>query len=88
MATHKSARKRARQSIRRRARNRDARTRVKGVVKKARSAIEAGEATGAATALREAESVLQKAASRRVIPRKRASRQVSRLARHANRDSG
>ncbi len=87
MATHKSARKRARQSIRRRARNRDAGTRVKGAVKKARAATGAGEATETASALRTAESLLRKAASKRVIPRKRASRQVSRLARRANRDS-
>ena len=88
MATHKSARKRARQSIRRRSRNRDARTQVKGAVKKARAAIDAGEAGETTQALRTAESVLRKAASKHAIPRKRASRQTSRLARQANRDSG
>jgi small subunit ribosomal protein S20 len=87
VATHKSARKRARQSIRRRARNRDARTRVKGAVKKARTAIGAGDPQEAERALRTAEGVLRKAASKRAIPRKRASRQVSRLARRAHRAS-
>jgi small subunit ribosomal protein S20 len=84
VATHKSARKRARQSIRRTARNRHVRSRVKGAVKRARLAIGSNDVEEARTALRTAESVLRRAASKGVVPRKRASRQISRLARHAH----
>ncbi len=82
MATHKSARKRARQSIRRRARNRHVRSTVKGAVKSARGALESDDAAAAQTAVRTAEGALRRAASKGVIPRKRASRQIARLARH------
>ncbi len=84
MATHKSARKRARQSIRRRARNRHVRSSVKGTVKRARGALESDDAAAAQTAVRTAEGALRRAVSKGVIPRKRASRQISRLARHAH----
>lgn len=83
MATHSSAKKRARQSLRRRERNRHQRSRAKGAVKKARAAIDAGDAAEAGTAIRDAESVLRRAASKGAIPRKRASRLISRLARRA-----
>jgi ribosomal protein S20 len=53
-------------------------------VRQARAAIEAsGE--GVAEAVRSAESLLRRAASKGLIPRKRASRQVARLTRAANR---
>lgn len=81
MATHKSAVKRARQALRRRARNRQVRTRLRSTVKDARSALASGPRDEAAEALRIAEGVLRRAASKGVIPKKRASRQVSRLAR-------
>ena len=84
MATHKSARKRARQSLRRRARNRHQQSRVKTAVKQAREAIAEGSAENVGGALRTAESLLRRAASKGAIPRKRASRQVSRLAKAAN----
>jgi small subunit ribosomal protein S20 len=85
MANHPSARKRARQSLKRRVRNRHVRTRMKGAVKKLRAALDAGDAEQAGGALRTAESLLRRAASKGVIPRKRASRQVSRLARRTHR---
>lgn len=85
MAQHKSAKKRARQSLRRRARNRHVRSRVKRAVKQARTAIAEGDGPAAGGALRNAESVLRRAASKGAIPKKRASRQISRLARHAQR---
>ena len=84
MATHKSAEKRARQALRRRARNRNRRSRLRTAVRQARTALaEGGEAV--AGAVRDAESLLRRAASKGLIPRKRASRQISRLARAANR---
>jgi small subunit ribosomal protein S20 len=84
VASHKSAVKRARQSLRRRARNRNLRGRMRTAIKQARAAIPAGGEPSQA-ALKEAESLLRRAASRGVIPKKRASRQISRLARSANR---
>jgi small subunit ribosomal protein S20 len=84
LARHKSAQKRARQDVKRRERNRTIRTRTRGVVKALRSEIESG---GAALdeKLREAEGALRRAATKGVIPKRRASRQVSRLAKAANR---
>lgn len=84
MATHESARKRARQSLKRRARNRHLRSGLRSALKHARSTLAGGDAEAVPTALREAESALRRAASKGVIPRKRASRLVSRLARSAN----
>ena len=85
MATHKSARKRARQTLRRRGRNRHQQSRVRTAVKRAEEAIAEGNAESAGGALRTAESLLRRAASKGAIPRTRASRQVSRLAKAANR---
>jgi small subunit ribosomal protein S20 len=87
VARHKSAAKRARQEERRRIRNRGVRSRVKSAVKKVRTAVGAGDAEQRAAALREAEGVLRRAASRGVIPKQRASRLVSRLARQVHRSA-
>ena len=85
MANHKSAKKRARQTPKRTERNRSTRSRVKSAVKSARSALEAGDAGETAAALKTAEGVLRRAASKGAIPKKRASRSVSRLAKNQNR---
>ena len=74
MANHKSAKKRARQDLKRRARNRENRTRVKGAIKSARQALASGDADATQAAVRHAESELRRAASKGSIPRKRASR--------------
>ena len=84
MARHKSAEKRARQDAKRRERNRTLRTRTRTVVKTLREELDAGVA-GLDDKLREAESALRKAATKGVIPKRRASRLVSRLARARNR---
>ena len=81
MATHKSAIKRARQNLRRRARNRHQRSRLRGAVRAARKAIDAGDAEAATAAVREAESLLRRAASSGLLHAKTASRHVARLAR-------
>ena len=81
LAQHKSAKKRARQSLKRRARNRSAQSRIRTGLKEARSAIEGGDAEAGQAAVRRAESLLRRAASKGVIPKKRASRAVARLAR-------
>ena len=81
MANHKSAIKRARQNDKRRARNTALRAKTKTEAKKAVSAI-----TGAATradalkSLTAADRSLQKAVSKGVMPKARASRKLSRIA--------
>jgi small subunit ribosomal protein S20 len=84
LAHHKSAKKRARQTLKRRARNRHVRTGLAGAVKTARTAIAGGEADAASTALRDAERSLRKAASKGVISKKQASRRVGRLAKRVD----
>ncbi|MCB2227525.1 MAG: 30S ribosomal protein S20 [Desulfarculaceae bacterium] len=79
MANHASALKRARQNLKRNARNKAYRTRVRSVVKLVRQAIEAGDAEAAQTALSKAVPVIDKAASKGVLHKKNASRKVSRL---------
>ena len=81
MAQHKSATKRARQDLRRRARNRSVRSGLRNAVKQARTAIEAGEPEGARSALRSAEGIIRRAASKGILPKARANRTISRLSR-------
>ncbi len=83
LAQHKSAQKRAQQSRRRQARNSHLKSRMRTLIKRFRSAVEAGGAD-AAEKFREAEGAIRRAASSGVIPRRRASRSVGRLAKHLN----
>lgn len=80
MANHKSALKRARQSLRRNKRNTHVKSTMRTHVKNFRTAVEAGNAEDAAAKLRIAESAIRRAATKGVIPARRASRSVSRLA--------
>lgn len=84
MANHKSAKKRARQTLKRTRHNRDLRSRVKSVIRSVRSAVTAGDAEKSDAALSVAESVLRRMASKGAIPKKRASRQISRLTKSRN----
>jgi small subunit ribosomal protein S20 len=84
LAQHKSAKKRARQSLERRARNRQISSRLKTAVKYARVALAGDDASARKEALRSAEREIRKAASKGVITKKQASRRVSRLARRLN----
>ena len=81
MANHKSAAKRARQTPRRRDRNRAIKSRVRSAVKDFLRAVESGDAEQARSGLRGAERELRRAASRGVLPKGQVSRRVSRLAR-------
>lgn len=83
MATHVSARKRARQADKRRIRNRNLRSRVRSTVKHVRGVIDAGGENTAAL-VRDAESTIRRAASKGVLTKKQASRKIARLARHAH----
>jgi small subunit ribosomal protein S20 len=81
LAQHKSAKKRARQNLQRRARNRGIRSRLKTAIKYARAAIAGTDGADASDAVRKAEREIRKAASKGVLSKKQASRRVSRLAR-------
>ena len=80
MANHPSAQKRNRQRIKRTLRNRAVKSAVRTRVKTVREAIAAKDAKAARTALLEATVAIDKAAGKGVLPRKTASRTVSRLA--------
>jgi len=84
LANHKSAKKRARQDLKRAARNKTSRTRVKSVLKSAGVALDSGDPEAATAAIRTAEGVLRRVASKGAIPKKRASRISSRLAKRRN----
>jgi small subunit ribosomal protein S20 len=86
LANHKSAQKRARQDAKRRERNRTVRARTRTVLKSVREDLEKG-AGDLVARVREAESALRRAATKGVIPKRRASRLVSRMAKRANRTS-
>lgn len=79
MANHKSALKRHRQNLKRRARNRAVKTRIKNVMNEVRQAVEQNDKEKAGQALQLATKVLDKAASKKVIHWRKASRSVSRL---------
>lgn len=84
MANHKSAIKRHKQSVKRNARNRAARTRAKNVVKDVRLAVQSKDKEKAEEALRSASSMLNKVAGKGVIHWKKAARKISRLAKAVN----
>ena len=80
MANTKSAKKAARQTIRRTAVNKAQRTRLRSSVRKVEEAIASGNKDAAAAALKEAEPVIVRTGQKGVVHRKTASRKVSRLA--------
>lgn len=80
MANTKSAAKRARQSIKRNARNRAVKSSVRTEVRKAREAIEKGDATTIAAELKNAARSLNKAASSGILHKRNVSRRLGRLA--------
>jgi small subunit ribosomal protein S20 len=79
MPTTKSAQKRHRQSLERRAKNRSTKSSIKTQVRKVREAIAAGDLTTAETELRTAATKLDRAGSKRVIHPNAAARTKSRL---------
>ena len=84
MANHKSALKRIRQSERRRKRNQHIRTQMRTMVKRCREALESGDASRANDAFKVAEREIRRAATRGIIPKQRADRSISRLAKSLN----
>jgi small subunit ribosomal protein S20 len=80
VATHKSALKAHRQSLKNRERNRQFRSRLRGALKSIRTAIDGKDVTGARSALSGTVSLIDKMASKGVIHANAASRYKSRLA--------
>lgn len=78
---HISVRKRHRQSLVRRARNRAVKSAIRGAVK---AVVTAAAPEEKKTSLREASSVVDKAAAKRVIHKNKAARIKSRLSRKLN----
>lgn len=84
MANTKSAKKAARQTVRRTNANKGRRSRARSYARKVEEAIEAGDKKAAAAALNEAEPVLARTAQKGLLHRKTASRKVSRLAKRVS----
>ena len=85
MANHKSASKRYRQSVNRRARNRVVKSQIKGAVRGVQAAIDQnGDPEALRTALKAASSMLSRAGVKGTIHKRNASRRVSRLTRRVN----
>lgn len=84
MANTKSAKKAARQTVRRTNANKGRRSRMRSYARKVDEAIEAGDKKAAAAALKEAEPVLARTAQKGLVHRKTASRKVSRLAKRVS----
>ncbi|MBX9726780.1 MAG: 30S ribosomal protein S20 [Rickettsiales bacterium] len=80
MAHHKSAKKRIRQTASRTEVNRSRMSRIRTFVKKVETAIAAGNATEAQTALKTAQPEIMRGVSKGVLSLGTASRKVSRLA--------
>lgn len=84
MATHRSAEKRHRQSLKRRARNRLARATYRTAVKSAVNVAEAGNAEDAKEKTQAATRLLDKAARHGIVHKKNAARKISRLQKRIN----
>jgi small subunit ribosomal protein S20 len=80
MANTKSAEKRSREAVERRARNVAHRSKVRSAVRKVVEAIRAGNKAEAAAALKAAAPVIDAMARKGVIHRNKAARHKSRLA--------
>lgn len=84
MANTPSAKKRMRQNVKQRARNKAVRSRTKTYVKMANAALEASDTEAAAEAVHQAAIELDRAAIKGVIHPNNAARRKSRLMRKLN----
>jgi small subunit ribosomal protein S20 len=80
MANIKSARKRARQALGRRARNASLLSAARSAIKNVKKAIAAGDKAAAAAALEKSRGVIDRVAAKGAMHRNAAARQKSRLA--------
>ncbi|MDD3370494.1 MAG: 30S ribosomal protein S20 [Alphaproteobacteria bacterium] len=83
MANHKSAKKRARQTVARNEKNRSRRSVIRTLAKESEAASATGNKEAAQTSLRKAVSALAKGAARGTVHWKTAARKTSRLAKRA-----
>lgn len=79
VANHKSAVKRARQSVQRNLRNRAQSSVTRGAVKKAETALDAKDLAAAELGMKQAEPALARLAQKGIIKKNTASRKISRL---------
>ncbi|MBK6630647.1 MAG: 30S ribosomal protein S20 [Betaproteobacteria bacterium] len=79
MANSAQARKRARQAIKRRARNFSQRSELRTAIKSVRKAIAAGDKTAAQKVLSESMSTIDSIADKKIIHKNKAARHKSRL---------
>jgi len=79
MANTKSAKKAARQAVRRTIINKARRSRMRSAIRKVEEAIAAGDRTRALAAMADAEPALIRAAQKGIVHRNSAQRKVSRL---------
>ncbi|ANE33416.1 30S ribosomal protein S20 [Campylobacter hyointestinalis] len=84
MANHKSAEKRARQTIKRTERNRFYRTRLKNLTKAVRVAVAKGDKDAALLLLKDVNKNFHSFVSKGFLKKETASRKVSRLAKLVN----
>ena len=84
MATHPQAEKRNRQRIKRQAHHRHSRSTMRTHIKRVKSALAGKDLSGARDALKVALPFIDRCARKGIIPKKRASRTVSRLTRAVN----
>ena len=80
MANIKSARKRARQAVKRRSHNMSMRTAARSAIKDVKKAIASGDKKAAAAALVRSQAVIDRTAAKGIVHRNAAARQKSRLA--------
>lgn len=80
MASHASALKAHRQSLKNREHNRQFRSRLRGALKNVRTAIAGNDLAGAKTALKQTISLIDRMVSKGIIHRNAAGRYKSRLA--------
>jgi small subunit ribosomal protein S20 len=79
MANHKSAAKRAKQTIVKTERNRFFKARIKNVTKAVIAAVEATDKEAATTAMKDANKYLHHCVSKNILKKATAARKVSRL---------
>ena|SRR3972149_6132729 len=80
MANIKSARKRARQAVKRRSHNVSMRTAARSAIKDVKKAIASGDKKAATAALVRSQAVIDRTAAKGIVHRNAAARQKSRLA--------
>jgi len=79
MANTAQARKRARQSVKRRAHNMSLRSELRTAIKKVRKAVSAGDKAAAQSVFKESQSVIDSIADKKIIHKNAAARYKSRL---------